>query len=1598
MTEVSGTFFFFFHSLGFASPPQKSSPLTMSSDRQFEKWLEGPPSTDQVRSRLDDYTTKIQDIAQVALDPDSAPFAEAKVKQVRANSKLIQQHLRRTEILAEWLLENIDEAADITPSRQTAETYLEYVSALDLYHRAEEIQEELVALYTRAADTTLRVLDLSLQTLSKETSQIKRKLREMESYPPLVELQQQITELIRKIERIRDKEAQKLEDQKREDALKVQLESVRAAAAAHPHSSSTTAVSTPPGSRHLSLAGKIKLEVPKFDGNPLHWFQFWGDFEELIASNTSLTNIEKFTYLNQALLTPESQKIAAEAGGPRKNFDKSVKALKASYEDKRLIYQRSVQKFVETGRDLGLNRKDLNSLKSSLNGIETTMEQCEGDTLDKMKAAIMLLKFGRDLEAAWKRETTKLKEPPSTKVVVDFLDDQLTSISGTREEFDHIQPLSHPLSGKQIKKTVHRISAPTALGSCPACSSTGHSLARCNGYRNWGLKRKNDLVKAHNLCYNCLQAGHRISACTNRGTCRECKRRHHTTLHDPTKVVTPPAATTPASTNSTPSTEEVSNRVIRQPLLAAATASPMTLHEVHPTAAVTLWNKQISQPTRTFIDHGSAACLINESLVKKLKLPKCRNEATVRGIVGRMNLKYTVEVSVAYLSSASDLLPPAESFPVTCYVVKDVNVCANIPDYDNPDFLQFMHNKAPWADPREFSQQPIELLLSTSAVAKGRVAQTDVLHRDNINLVADLYKIGWVINGNMPGPRSAAPIIRAVTLLDKELEEDKDEELKADLTRLWQLEEVGHNSSKHPDPAEAHYLQTSSRQESGRYVVSLPRKDPAPELGFSRPTALHRFVWNERSLQKKGKLPDYQKALWEYIRMDHAEVIPKQDVEASVDQTFYLPSHGVVKANSTTTKLRVVFDGSAKTSTKVSLNDMLLPTPNLYPLLTDVLLEFRTHHIAVTGDIHKMFREIALDKRDWDMHRFLAKDPDTNRLHNCRMKRLTFGIASSPFLATRVLHQMADDYQDKYPEAAAMVKKSFYVDDCLTGANTPEEALQKLQDLCSLVAEGQMVLRKWRSNSTQVLQQIPEKLRETSDLTLCDPAGSLKTLGIHWSTETDAFFVATPELTEEGLVTKRIISSACAKTFDILGWYSPALIQAKSLLQQLWIAGRAWDDPAPEDVADKFITWRKELMHIRLHAVPRKLTQNNLSPVMSMQLHGFADASETGYGAVVYARILHQDATITVTMVAATTIIQFMGDLPDHRISPARPFDYTGVDFAGPFDVKRGHTRKPVLVKAYACLFVCMSTKAVHIDCTEDLSTASFMLCFERFINRRGFPRHVYSDNGSNFIGAARTLGTPTQLPYDLQDFTAKTADLQAHGVSWHFIPARSPHCGGIWESCIRRMKEELRKTLHHFTPTAAEFHHLLITAEAVLNSRPLLPISLEEADGAQVITPGHFLIGRPIRAHPQDIPPPKDGLRKVRWILLRAETEQLWKRWHTAYVQSLQSRQKWTRPQPNISVGDIVLLKDDSLKLHSWPLAKVTEVSPGPDGVVRVVTLTLPGGRTFTRHVRHLVPLMRASDCSPCPGGENVQDPRDGFGDYHSSSPERSQQRSQQP
>ncbi len=184
---------------------------------------------------------------------------------------------------------------------------------------------------------------------------------------------------------------------------------------------------------------------------------------------------------------------------------------------------------------------------------------------------------------------------------------------------------------------------------------------------------------------------------------------------------------------------------------------------------------------------------------------------------------------------------------------------------------------------------------------------------------------------------------------------------------FWQSEEAPSDLNRYTDEelqALEHFQKTHSRNKEGRYVVHLPMKSVSLRLGSSRGQACRRFYQNKQSLQRKGKYESYSKALQEYEDLGHAEPVPVGDCNKPESSVYYLPSHGVVKLSSTTTKLRVVFDASAKTTSGVCLNDILLSGPNLYPLLTDVILAFRTHVIGMSADISKMFREVELHPND----------------------------------------------------------------------------------------------------------------------------------------------------------------------------------------------------------------------------------------------------------------------------------------------------------------------------------------------------------------------------------------------------------------------------------------------------------------------------------------------------------------------------------------------------------------------------------------------------------------------------------------------------------
>lgn len=273
---------------------------------------------------------------------------------------------------------------------------------------------------------------------------------------------------------------------------------------------------------------------------------------------------------------------------------------------------------------------------------------------------------------------------------------------------------------------------------------------------------------------------------------------------------------------------------------------------------------------------------------------------------------------------------------------------------------------------------------------------------------------------------------------------------------------------------------------------------------------MRRYRKNTLSLQRKGKFQEFQDALWDYARRGHAERVPPEELSLPVQLTYYLPTHSVFKESSTTTKLRVVFDASASTTTGSSLNDQLLAGPNLYPQLVSILVNFRRYPVGMTADVGKMFREISLHPEERNYHRFLMSG-ESGDIEDWRMTMLTFGITSSPFLATRVLRQAAELYKEEFPEAAEVIAKLLYVDDCIAGAETEEEAILLREQLTIIFTRIQMELRKWRTNSQPLRESISSELREEDSIQLFTAPNEIhKALGIHWKTMTDCLHIATP--------------------------------------------------------------------------------------------------------------------------------------------------------------------------------------------------------------------------------------------------------------------------------------------------------------------------------------------------------------------------------------------------------------------------------------------------------------------------------------------------------
>lgn len=312
-----------------------------------------------------------------------------------------------------------------------------------------------------------------------------------------------------------------------------------------------------------------------------------------------------------------------------------------------------------------------------------------------------------------------------------------------------------------------------------------------------------------------------------------------------------------------------------------------------------------------------------------------------------------------------------------------------------------------------------------------------------------------------------------------------------------------------------------------------------------------------------------------------------------------------------------------------------------------------------------------------------------------------------------------------------------------------------------------------------------------------------------------------------------------------------------------------------------------------------------------------------------------------------------MADLPRSRVTECRPFSRVGIDYAGPLLMKEHRLRKARQYKVYVAVFVCFAVKAVHLEVVSDLSADAFIAALTRFVARRGLPTNIYSDCGTNFVGAAAQLKELVNHPDNQGRLSANIQSV------WHFNPPGAPHFGGLWEAAVKSAKSIMVRIMGEHTFTLEEFNTILCRVEAILNSRPLIPNSTDPNE-VDYLSPGYFLIGQPLLAVPEEpIAPSQISLRN-RWKLINQCAQAFWRRWRDEYLQTLQTRGCWTADAPNLAVNDIVIIKDPHSPPLVWRMARVLETVPGADGVVRVVRLQTSTG-LLTRPVVKVVKLPTA-------------------------------------
>ena len=973
-------------------------------------------------------------------------------------------------------------------------------------------------------------------------------------------------------------------------------------------------------------APSTKTEMPIFSGRAIDWFSFIDRFRAL-AHDQRISPGEKLAALKSSLRGPELDIVEGLGGGEAayKSALLRLKAFSGCRDVMRASYVTELNR-LEPGRTSMTLRRFAEKVRTYLFELIRIGEPAPAQIIEQV-----VRKLHPSDRLDWNKEKGSGLERRSLDDFGRWLCERAAayqnSYSRAEEQLTSNRPSdprhrssayahhidSEPAYANHVDFTdewSEKSSKPRPRSGCFFCNGE-HRLVSCSTFKSKSVKDKIRFCIKKRLCLKCFGPGHHASECKSGKGCEVdgCPHNHHQMLHESKEDCEADAG----DSNHTS-------------LSARADQLEVALGVIHAEAFAA--DGSII-PVSIMVDEGSNTTLFREDLLRRLKLRGTTRTLDLFGVTGASSRHKSQRIDVRFR------LPDGE---------ETIIAGLSIPQVTRPTpVINWTELKRRWPHlqdvPVEKSGGKIDILLGLDhshllAVLESRVGGDD-------EPFASRTRLGWVIRGLLGddiGPKTAR--VHHVTSSSADGPTAPEVSLATEFkkfcdTEAFGTEFKGEGLSESEKIAEKVVDEGLKKLEAG-YETPLTWLEGEPAFENNRKLAEHRLQDLMERFKRDPELEtDYHTAIKKYIDEGYASLVNDEDLHSN-DQ-YYLPHHGVYKKvyGKKKKKLRVVFDAAARWKKKC-LNDGMRRGRKLQNDLPKVLIRFRQGEIAFAADITAMYSRIRLRPNDARYHRFLWREPGSNKVLTYQMDRLPFGSNCAPFIALKTAQRAAADAKVGRTDCMEAVAQNMYMDDLLKAADNEEEAIQKAKNIRDGLAEGDFHLTNWISNSAAVVAALqPGKEKEPTSA--CDLASDdvEKLLGAFYEPTVD-------ELTyrvsgeEEVDWTRAGLLSKVASVYDPLGLAAPLMVKAKIKLRELGTKGMAWKDRVTGEDKRWWQRWFRTLTKLNNVRTARNLQQDKMNIVRS-ELHTFCDASEEAYAAAVYQRNVYKDGTAKSQLVMAKT-------------------------------------------------------------------------------------------------------------------------------------------------------------------------------------------------------------------------------------------------------------------------------------------------------------------------------------------------------------------------